>query len=72
MCSDWKNKQEMGQLLVRLLFRILWDLNHLRNNSKKHMAVGRIRPELEGFYGGGFAAAGRTLSKHPRGPFNIY
>lgn len=37
------------------------------------MAVWRIGSELEGFSGGGRgSAAGRTLSKHPRGPFNIY
>lgn len=43
----------MGQVFVRLLFRILWDLTHLRNNSRKHMAVWRIGSELEGFSGGG-------------------
>lgn len=40
------------------------------------MAVWRKGPEPEGLSGGagggGVFAAGRTLGKHPRGPFNIY
>lgn len=81
MWPNRKHKQETGLLLGEaFILTFFWGeggLNHLRNNGRKqHVAVWRPGPGLEGSSGegggGGLAAAGRTLSKSPRGPFNIY